>query len=65
MEYWWNGSTSTALPPTSACDVMGQHNKIGGFTLEAALVYATFAVFVVVYALLQQNHTEDQLNYFC
>jgi len=29
MEYWWDGSASTAIAPTSAFDVMGQRNKIG------------------------------------
>ena len=29
----------TAIPPTSASDVMGQHDKIGGITFRAALVY--------------------------
>jgi len=38
MEYWWEGSTSTAIPPTPASDVMHQHNKIGGITFGAALV---------------------------
>jgi len=28
MEYWWEGSTSTAIPPTPACDIVGQYNKI-------------------------------------
>jgi len=23
MEYWWEGSTSTAIPPTSTSDVVG------------------------------------------
>ena len=27
MEYWWEGSTSTAKPPTSASDIVGQQNK--------------------------------------
>ena len=36
MEHWWEGSTSTAVPPASAS--VGQHNKIGGNTFEAALV---------------------------
>jgi len=26
-EYWWKGSTCTAIPPASASVVMGQHNK--------------------------------------
>jgi len=38
MEYWWEGSAPTAIPPTSASDVMGQHNKIGDISFEAALV---------------------------
>jgi len=38
MEYWWEGSTSTATLPTSTSDIMGQHNKIGGITLGAALL---------------------------
>jgi len=38
MEYWQEASTSTALPPTSAFDNVGQHNKIGGITFRAALV---------------------------
>ena len=37
VEYWWEGATFTAIPPTSAFDVMNQHNKIGGITFGAAL----------------------------
>ena len=36
MEYW-EGSASTAIPPTPTSDIMGQHNKIGGTTFGAAL----------------------------
>jgi len=32
MEYCWEGSASTAISPTSASDVVGQHNKIRGDT---------------------------------
>jgi len=39
MEYWWEGSTSTVKPLTSAPDVMGQHNKTGGVTFRAALIF--------------------------
>jgi len=35
MGYWWEGSTSTAIPPTSTS--VGQHNKIAGSTFGAAL----------------------------
>src|SRR5258705_7291625 len=38
MGYWREGSTSVAIPPTSACDVMDQHNKIGGISFGAPLV---------------------------
>ena len=38
IEYWWEGSAPTAIPPTSASDVMGQHHKIGGTTFREALI---------------------------
>ena len=38
-EYWWEGLTSTAVPSTSASDIMDQHNKIGGISFRAAFVY--------------------------
>jgi len=38
MEYWWEGSTSTAISPTSASDVVGQRNKIGGITFGVTLI---------------------------
>ena len=38
MEYWQEGSTSTAEPPTSTTDFMVQHNRRGGITVGTALV---------------------------
>jgi len=38
-EYWWEGSTSITVLQTSASDVMDQHNKVGGITFGAALVF--------------------------
>src|SRR5258705_14005340 len=38
MGYWKEGSTSTAIPPTSASDVVDQHNKIGGISFGAPLI---------------------------
>jgi len=35
-EYWWEGSTSTAIPPTSTSDTVGQCHKIEGITFRAA-----------------------------
>ena len=31
-EHWWEGSTSTAVPPTSTSDTVGQHNKQEAFS---------------------------------
>ena len=39
MEYWREGSTSTAIPLTSKSDVMDQNNKTRGITFKAALSY--------------------------
>jgi len=39
MKYWWEGSTSTAIPPPSASDIVGQRHKIEGITFEAALIH--------------------------
>jgi len=40
MQYKINGegSASAAISPTSAFDIMGQHNKVIGFTFGAAIV---------------------------
>ena len=43
--YWWGGSDSTAIPPTSAPNAVGQHNKIGGITFRAALEIERFLIF--------------------
>lgn len=37
IEYWWDGSTSTAILPTTTYIVESQHNKIQGITFRAAL----------------------------
>jgi len=34
----WEGSTSTAVLPSSASDIMGQLNKIGGITYGTPFV---------------------------
>ena len=39
VEYWWEGSTSTAIPPTSTSDVTGQHNKRRGTIFGAAPIF--------------------------
>ena len=38
MEYWWEGSTSTAISTIFASDVVSQHNKIGGINFGTTLV---------------------------
>ena len=39
MEYWWEGSASTAIPPTSASEDIGWCYKTEGITFEAAFVH--------------------------
>ena len=39
MEYGWEGSTLTAITPTSTTDVTDQCKKIEGINLRAALIY--------------------------
>ena len=41
MEYWWEGSTFTAISLTSASDAVGQHHKIGDVTFGQALKSVT------------------------
>ena len=43
-EYWQEGSTSTAISPTSAADIVDQHNKIGVINFRATLVRSVNSV---------------------
>jgi len=38
MEYCWKGSTSAAIPSTSASGIVDQTNKIGGIIFGVALI---------------------------
>ena len=44
MEYWWEGSTSTAIPPPSSSDAMGQQNEIRSITFRAVLIISSFSL---------------------
>lgn len=37
MEYWWEGTIPTAIPPTSAAHVESQQNTIGGVSFGTVL----------------------------
>jgi len=39
IEYCLDGSTSATIPPMSTSAIMAHHNKIGGITFRAALLY--------------------------
>ena len=41
MRHWWEGSASTAVPPPSASDAVGQHNQIGDIISGAAYEFLT------------------------
>ena len=43
--YWREGSTPTAISPTSAPEVLRQHNKIGVINFGATLVFSTLVFF--------------------
>jgi len=48
MEGWWEGSASTAIPPTYDTHVVGPHNKIGGSTLGEIFLFwlmPSFSIF--------------------
>jgi len=42
-EYCWEGSTSTAVPPPLASDVMSQRNQTGGVTFGALSLCLVFS----------------------
>jgi len=53
MEYWQESSITTAIPPTSASDVMSPHNKIGGINFGAAsIVTVDIPLFQVIKAII-------------
>ena len=39
VDYWPGRLTSTAIPPPSASDIVGQHSKIGSSTLGVAFLH--------------------------
>jgi len=38
MGYWWEGSTSAVVPPTSASDIMGQQNTRHYFQISPRML---------------------------
>jgi len=46
-EYWWEDSDSTAIPPTSASDIVGQHNKIGDITFGATFYFYMYLILMI------------------
>lgn len=66
MECWQEGSSSTATQPTSASDVMDQHNKIGGIAFGAALIY-NYRLQTIFCLHLEKEDEEDWKDFwdFC
>lgn len=44
---WWGSSTSAVTSPTSASDIMGQGNKIGGTTFRVASPFTKRSCIVI------------------
>ena len=65
-EYWQEDSTSTAIPPTSTSDNLGQHNNIRGITFGAAPVFLQLYFSVKhtpICSHLRQHHNSISLAY--
>jgi len=60
MGCWWEGSTSAAIPPTAASDIMGWHNKTGGITFGAALIEGAY--FFLLYICYFYNKVKYRIN---
>ena len=63
MAYCWEGSMSTVIPPTSASDVLGYHNKIGGINFGAFLIQCT-ALFPAVYNIVSNLVSTSEVRVF-
>ena len=57
--YWWEGSTSTATPPTSTSGVTGQHHKVGGITFGVALIPEKLQYDYIDYQLYSLHSSEN------
>jgi len=64
MEYWWEGSASIAVPPTSAYDIVGQQNNIGGITFGAAFVLSQRQRSVCHLSTTSVLRTQMEFNFF-
>ena len=62
MGYWWEGSTSTVVPPTSASDIVGQHNKIGGIAFRSAFAWP-FMLWTCLCLIFKPNTSAWQYLY--
>ena len=62
VEFWWESSTSTAIPPTSTSAIMGQHNKIGGIAFKQPLYNLFFPCRLP--KVKKQSHAIPSCTYF-
>lgn len=64
-EYWWEGSTSTAVPPTSSSDAMDQHHKLGGISFGEDLILSNLKCIVLMYFILDTEIKNNQCKHEC
>ena len=63
VEYWWEGSTSTAIPPISASGFVGQHNEIGDFTFTTVLIHVHININIFIHDLyVYIDQTRQQIK---
>jgi len=56
MEYWKEGSASTAIVPTAPSDMVSQHNKMGSIAFGAALIYICMNCIYYRHIILQASY---------
>jgi len=66
MGYWWEGSTSTTIPPTSTSGTVGQHNKIWGIAFIVNIYISKNTYFNCKYFFLlkkEGNKNKKSMGY--
>jgi len=59
MEYWWEGSTSAAILPTSASDVAGQRYRIGDINNHRIIAWPELKRTTMIICFQPPCHGQD------
>jgi len=64
MEWWWESSASTAIPPTSISDILDQHHKTRGSTFGAAFYLSLTASPYLVLVEVKDTQYDTNLLFY-